>query len=823
MAGRGAKRGSQKVAGRVLTGVALGAFALLLLLALLSASVGQPAAPGAGGAEHLLGPFGEWLAYGTVLFTLGRWWSLALPLVALQAAWLLLREGPLRPALGRWGRQLLLAAAGALTTGLALLPVGLHAVSYDGGWEVGIPVAVAVERLVGLTGALGAWILVAAVDMIVLALVFHWHPGRAAERLAEGLADLWQALLERWQGLRRRLAQRREEKRRSRRDAERRRKDEALAVRQAEAERIARAQEEAALRPPAPAPAPPAPPAEDEAADGEEDDAPPWVDGPATAGPEAEDAEEADESDYDVTDEIIEREKRFKAPKKRELRYTPPSVDLLANPPADEYHVTDEDMRLYSEALISCLADFNVDARVVHVHPGPVITRYDIEPAPGVKVSRIAGLADDLALKLKAERIRIIAPVPGKGAVGIELPNKVRNTVYLKSIVNTEKFVRAESPLTIALGKTSSGEAAVADLRSMPHILIAGQTGAGKSVCINGLICSILLRALPTEVQFVMIDPKMIELSDYKRIAGHFIARMEGIEGDVVTDPFDAVKVLSALEREMDDRYRFISQTGYRSIQEFNDALDSGEVQRRIEAGDLWFDGRTEDDPVPDKMVYLVVIIDELADLMMTAGKEIEISIARLAQKARAVGIHLVVATQRPSVDVLTGLIKANFPARIAFAVRQRVDSKTIIDSMGANQLLGRGDMLYLASGSPEPVRMHNALITGKEIRALLDHIRKQSLDFPKFCLPVDVGENRPFVEQAAERDELFLDAAEQVIRSGQGSISVLQRRLRIGHSRASRLIDELEIAGVVGPFDGSKARQVLVDLGWLEDHRHED
>jgi DNA segregation ATPase FtsK/SpoIIIE, S-DNA-T family len=815
MAGRRPSKAARGVRPGVLAGVALAAASLLLALAILFSNPLQaPPPPGGDGLNPLLGRLGDWLAYGTVHGFLGRWWSLVLPLIGLQAAWRLLREKSPARVLGRWGRWLLLALAGALTTAM-LLPAATRG---QAGWLVGIPVALAVDGLTALARGPGAWILILAFDLIVLALVFRWHPGRAAQSLLAVAERFWRWLTSRLAEQRRRFAQRRLARRQARQEARRLAREQARRLE--EEARTASARGNGPVFPDPSRDDPPLPadplPATRAPVEAEESGSP--VQDPPADREGLEAAEE--EIAFSVTGEVIEREQRFKARRRRELRYTPPSVDLLANPPADEYHVTDEDMRRCSEELIGCLADFNVEARVVHVHPGPVITRYDIEPAAGVKVSRIAALADDLALKLRAERIRIIAPVPGKGAVGVELPNKVRNTVYLKSIVNTEKFAGAASPLTVALGKTSSGEAAVADLRAMPHILIAGQTGAGKSVCINGIICSILLRALPTEVQFVLVDPKMIELADYKRIAPHFIAQMEGIEGEVVTNPFDAVKVLAALEREMDDRYRFLSQTGYRSIQEFNEALEAGEIGRRIEAGDLWFDGRSEEDPLPDKLVYLVIIIDELADLMMTAGKEIEISIARLAQKARAVGIHLVVATQRPSVDVLTGLIKANFPARIAFAVRQKVDSKTIIDSMGADQLLGRGDMLYLASGSPEPVRMHNALITGREIRALLDHIRRQSLDFPKFRLPVEAGEERSFTQQAADRDELFWDAAEQVIRSGQGSISVLQRRLRIGHSRASRLIDELEIAGVVGPFDGSKARQVLVDLAWLEDRR---
>lgn len=795
-------RGQSPVGKRVLAGLILLCLSLLLLISILFAREGQEA------GEHVLSHFGYHSSYFLINFGLGHLWSVVLPILLGIYAWTLVQEGRTGHLWLFGAKLLLLATAGSLTQGSIARVSGLHSAEAGGGWISGSWLTFLINQMVEGTGAVGLFISLATFDLLVLALVFRWHPGHLLGRPAGALARLFPALVGAWRrrALRRQLLRETREKERAKQLREEKKGARAVAA------------------PPPPVeawepresgetPVPPPleeffPPADDGELSGEE--APLWRrEGVGEGG------------EFEITQEVVERELRFKPEARaREFRYTPPPVDLLADPPADEYHVTEEDLKANSEALVSCLKDFNVEARVVHVHPGPVITRYDLEPAPGVKVSKIVALADDLAMKLKAERIRIIAPVPGKGAVGIELPNKMRNTVFMKSIVNTEKFIRAASPLTVALGKTSSGEAAVADLRSMPHVLVAGQTGSGKSVCVNGIICSILLRALPTEVQFVMVDPKMIELSDYRRIADHFLAGMDGVEGEVVTDPQDAVRVLSSIEVEMDNRYRYLSLTGYRSIQEFNEALESGEVGRRLEAGDLSLPGRQ--DRLPDKMVYLVVIIDELADLMMTAGKEIEISIARLAQKARAVGIHLVVATQRPSVDVLTGLIKANFPARIAFAVRQKVDSKTIIDSMGADQLLGRGDMLYLANGSPEPVRMHNCLISGKEIRALLDHIRRQSRDFPKFRLPTstEVESTRPLSGEPATRDELFWEAAEQVILSQQGSVSVLQRRLRIGHSRASRLIDELELAGVVGPFDGSKARQVLVEMSWLEEQR---
>jgi DNA segregation ATPase FtsK/SpoIIIE, S-DNA-T family len=800
MASRKIKKSNSGNKNSVLFGIALAAFGLLLLVAILLANQNQT-----GGNQHLLSLVGYELSHSVINFGLGKLWSLIFPLILLQIAWKMLMETSIGRYTGFWFRQLLLAFAAALSHAALILISDNRTVSDGGAWLVGTVPALLVSGLVSITAALGTWIIICALDLIVLAVVFKIYPQQIISLISRLVHKFIDVLLVWFREINRAISSKIRELKRKRKMATQLKAEKAeLALReeQDKAEALRLRQEMAA---------------------GSTSDISPTPDNETqTVNPETADEQSGSgEEVFDITDETVERETRFKASRtKGGYHYKPPGVELLDNPPANEHHVSEEDMQEASQTLIACLKDFNVEAKVVHVNPGPVITRYDLEPAPGVKVSRIVGLSDDLAMNLCAERIRIIAPVPGKGTVGIEIPNKHRNLVFMKSIVNSEKFTKAKSPLTIALGKTSSGGTAVADLRSMPHILIAGQTGAGKSVCINSFICSILLRADPTDVQFVMIDPKMIELSDYGRIARHFIARMDGIDGDVITDPQDAVKVLSALEVEMDNRYRFISQTGYRGIEEFNNALKSGEVASRLEAGDLVLREVSESQPLPDKMVYLVVIIDELADLMMTAGKEIEISIARLAQKARAVGIHLVVATQRPSVDVLTGLIKANFPARIAFAVRQKVDSKTIIDSMGANQLLGKGDMLYLAAGSPDPVRLHNNYIGGKEIRRLLDHIRKQSLDFKKFVLPFTEKEKLTFVEEAAQRDELFWNAAEQVIRSGQGSISVLQRRLRIGHSRASRLIDELEIAGVVGEFDGSKARIVLADVDWLEENR---
>jgi len=340
----------------------------------------------------------------------------------------------------------------------------------------------------------------------------------------------------------------------------------------------------------------------------------------------------------------------------------------------------------------------------------------------------------------------------------------------------------------------------------MPHLLIAGRTGAGKSVCINSVIASILYRARPTEVQFVLIDPKMIELSDYQKIRDYYLCSLPGLKEEVVTRPDNAVHILNAVCEEMERRYLYLSRSGFRNITEFNEAVDSGLLTEM------------DDGSRAERMVYIVVIIDELADLMLAVGRDIEGPIARLAQKARAIGIHLIVATQRPSVDVVTGVIKANFPARIAFAVRQKVDSRTILDMMGAEKLLGDGDMLYLGSHNPELIRVHGSLITGPEIRGILKHVRQQSRGFDKFQLQdIQLTSGELGGDAPDERDPLYEKALETVVRTQQGSISVLQRKMKIGYNRSARIIDQLEAAGIVGPADGSKPREVLVDADFLD------
>jgi S-DNA-T family DNA segregation ATPase FtsK/SpoIIIE len=481
-----------------------------------------------------------------------------------------------------------------------------------------------------------------------------------------------------------------------------------------------------------------------------------------------------------------------------DMEYKLPALDLLDEPPLNNDDVDREYLLESAETLERSLRSFGVEGKVRQVNPGPVITSFEVQPPTGVKVNRIVNLSDDLALVMKAPSIRIQAPIPGKAVVGIEIPRPDPAIVYLREVLECPSFRESNAKLMIGLGKTVTGEPISADLTKMPHLLIAGATGAGKSFCINALIASILFRATPEEVRFIMVDPKMLELSLYDSIP-HLLA-------PVVTDPKIASDALKWTVAEMENRYRAMSQYVVRNISEYNVKLDALRDQAETD------EERSE---IPARLPFLVVVIDELADLMLTAPRDIENSLARLAQMARAVGIHLILATQRPSVNVITGTIKANFPSRIAFRVASKVDSRTILDTNGAEKLLGNGDMLFLPAGKPEPIRVHGAYIETEETERLVAAVSGQGVQLER----VDFGPGaNDFDFEEDARDARFDEALRLVVMHQQGSASLLQRRMKVGYARAARLVDELERAGIVGASDGSsKARPVLVDEEYIE------
>lgn len=488
------------------------------------------------------------------------------------------------------------------------------------------------------------------------------------------------------------------------------------------------------------------------------------------------------------------------------IRYNFPPADLLDRQ-VNTNTVSDEELRVKAAQVKEKLAVFGIGIESISVTPGPVVTLFELVPDSSVKISKITSLSDDLALALAARGIRIIAPIPGKSAVGIEIPNNAPELVSFRSVVTAPEFMKSRHRLTLGLGKSITGDVVCDDLARMPHLLIAGATGSGKSVGINVMITSLLYRMKPQQVKFVMIDPKKIELAQYRGLNKHFLAACPDVDEDIITDPTNAVIVLKSLELEMDMRYTKLAKAGVRHVDDYN---------VKVEAGQLRDNELIKHYQLP----YIVVIIDELADLMITAAREVEEPIARLAQLARAVGIHLVVATQRPSVDVITGVIKANFPARIAYQVASRIDSRTVLDGTGADQLLGNGDMLYLPSGQPKPVRIQNAYLSTAEVERVVEFISDQRGYQRPYALPsVRTQQKTKSREDEIGTDDLLFEAARLIVRHQQGSVSLLQRRLKIGYSRAARIVDQLEMAGIVGPYDGSKARQVMVeDEEQLED-----
>lgn len=497
--------------------------------------------------------------------------------------------------------------------------------------------------------------------------------------------------------------------------------------------------------------------------------------------------EQADERDLDK----INREKAKEVPV---IRYKFPTIDLLDTPPENRNEVDLEEIRENKRIILDKLKRHKIEIVGINAIVGPTVTLYELEPAPDVKISKIESYSNDLKMATASKGLRMLTPIPGKSAVGIEVPNSTRETVYIKQVINTKKFVETDMTLPVAFGKTIENEVFMLDLTKMPHLLMAGATGSGKSVGVNTIITCLLYKCDPENLKFVMIDPKKIELALYRNIQNHFLAMLPNAEEPIVTDTTKALDTLNSVCKEMDERYDLLKMALVRDIKAYNAKFKTGELDEELGHRHL---------------PYIVVVIDELADLMMTAGKQIEEPIARLAQLARAIGIHLVVATQRPSVNVITGTIKANFPARIAYQVASKVDSRTILDVGGADQLVGQGDMLF--TNGAGMTRIQNAFVSTEEVERINAFIGQQAGYKEPFHLPIIQEDNAGIPDPLDDIDDMFESAAKVVMLHQQGSVSLLQRKLKIGYNRAGRIIDQLFNAGIVGPYQGSTAREVLI------------
>ena len=516
---------------------------------------------------------------------------------------------------------------------------------------------------------------------------------------------------------------------------------------------------------------------------------------------EVEDVIEEESLEDNLSQSLLEKQGFFD-PKLELSKYSFPSHDLLKDYGEGTITIDQEELEINKNKIVETLSNYKIGISKIKATVGPTVTLYEIVPEAGIRISKIKNLEDDIALSLSALGIRIIAPIPGKGTIGIEVPNQRPSVVSMRSVITSSKFQKAEMELPLALGKTISNETFVVDLTKMPHLLMAGATGQGKSVGLNAVLTSLLYKKHPAEIKFVLVDPKKVELNIYNKIERHYLAKLPDSDDAIITDNKKVINTLNSLCIEMDNRYELLKIASCRNLKEYNLKYR----ERKLNPND----GH-------NFLPYIVLVVDEFADLIMTAGKEVETPIARLAQLARAVGIHLIIATQRPSVNVITGVIKANFPARIAFRVTSKIDSRTILDSGGADQLIGRGDMLYTQGN--ELTRIQCAFVDTPEVQKMAEYIGAQLGYSNAYLLPEYVEENSSNLDlDPSDRDELFREAAEVIVSAQQGSASLLQRKLKLGYNRAGRIIDQMEVAGIVGPFEGSKARQVLIsDLNTLD------
>ncbi|MHB1048543.1 MAG: DNA translocase FtsK 4TM domain-containing protein [Bacteroidota bacterium] len=719
-----------------------------------------------------LGLFGAILSNFLINSTVGLF-AFVVPVLLLMWGWTVLRNGEIRRLVYFTNYAVILALLGSAFFGLLRKTGAAEVISPEWHGSIGSFFATVLQQSIGLAGGLIAALSLTIVT-VTLAIDLDLH--KTSERLKESIVaigNFFGAKMDAWKEQQAvRAAQKEEEKKNAPAEIRVKRPDEELI-----AARSASAAKETF---------PPVPQEPDE------ETAIPSAASLLIADPPLEIKEGVHEKEAELEEREVEDE---------EIDYVFPSVDLLDAKKYEE-KISDDELKNNAAFLQAKLADFGVEIANVSVTPGPVVTLYELVPATGVKVSKITSLSNDLALAMQARGIRIEAPIPGKGTVGVEIPNNKPQIVTIRSILNSEKFRDSTAALPLAMGKTITGEIFIDDLAKMPHVLIAGATGMGKSVGINSIIASLLYRLHPSEVKFILVDPKKIELSLYLQLQNHFLAVSPDIDEKIITQPNNAVLILKSCVVEMERRYDLLASAGVRHVTDYNQRFKEGRLK-----------GKDTETVKHRFLPYIIVIIDELADLMLTTAKEVEESIARIAQLARAVGIHLVLATQRPSVDVITGVIKANFPSRIAYAVSSKIDSRTIIDGSGAEQLIGRGDMLYLSASMPRPLRIQNAYISSEEIEEVVRHISKQKGYSRMYELPSALEKKKNGGGNGSgDRDELFDDAARIIVRHQQGSVSLLQRRLSVGYSRAARLVDQLEDAGIVGPFDGSKAREVLIE-----------
>lgn len=646
-------------------------------------------------------------------------------------------------------------------------------ISWSG--AVGQGTALWMQQIFGATGSL---IIILTLLLTALLLLVDRDIQRSMDRLENGAASLRRTWGERGERRKERRLERAKEQKEAAKQQETDKKE---AARKREQERLTRKKE------PAPQPRQPVAPR------------------PETPLPSPQPSPTADavgSEDVEIVVHEQKREEKARRLSRNELSaadydFSQPGLDLLDESESHGHSIDYDELEENKQILLDKLATYNIDIIGIDAVVGPTVTLFELTPAPGVKISRITALENDLAMALAARGIRMIAPIPGKSAIGVEIPNRHREFVRIKDVIETRSFQENRLELPLILGKSIEGETILQDLTKMPHVLIAGATGSGKSVGVNTFIAGLLYSVPPSLLKFVMIDPKKIELAAYARIASHYVAMPPEADDAIITDVSQALGTLKSCEKEMESRYDLLAKAQVRSIREYN---------KRFRDGGL--------DPEEDHRLlpYIIVVVDELADLMMTAGKDIEGPIARLAQMARAVGIHLILATQRPSVDVITGLIKANFPARIAYQVASKIDSRTILDQNGAQGLVGNGDMLYMLGS--KVVRLQGPFVSNEEIDRVTGFIGDQEGPGP-YLLPSIEEESGPASMAGAgggPRDELFVDAARIIVRAQQGSVSLLQRKLSVGYSRAARIVDQLEDAGIVGPFEGSKARQVLVE-----------